>query len=243
MLPQEVFLAGDSAGGNLVISLLQFILAFNRIKGSQALPLIWDGQERPLPIPTAVSVLSPYVDLTRCFDSEEKNLKYDIIPARGAPFTDFARCQVWPAVPSRHHVYADDASLLHPLVSPVTAMNWNNAPPVWFCVGEECLADQGMFVAQQMASAHVPVNLEQYSTMPHNFPMLIKNESSTQAVSNWSTFIRSVIEQAQAETKFTRWTGRKLITTSSKFEGLVPVSAQELPVMMRNQIASWGQLP
>lgn len=67
----DICFTGDSAGGNLAIALVQLILEIIR-EGSKNAPgrLTWDGQERDLPVPAGVSILSPYNDLTRALDSE-----------------------------------------------------------------------------------------------------------------------------------------------------------------------------
>lgn len=241
----DICFAGDSAGGNLAIALVQLILEITR-EGSKNAPgrLIWNGQERDLPIPAGVSILSPYNDLTRALDSES-NLQYDIIPARGPPFTSFDPCGIWPTKPPRHHVYANDNALLHPLVSPVTARDWTGAPPTWICVGEECLADQGMFVAQRMASQDVPVVLEQYSAMPHNFSLLIPElEASKCSKKRWASFIRSSTNNPESiTTEAMRWSGNTLFRTSLNISKLVPLSIESLKEEMETQIKEWGSPP
>ena len=37
--------------------------------------------------------------------------------------------------------YANDSAITHPLVSPLAARSWENCPPVYLCVGDECLRD------------------------------------------------------------------------------------------------------
>ncbi|QYT03488.1 Abhydrolase_3 domain-containing protein [Trichoderma simmonsii] len=241
----DICFAGDSAGGNLAIALVQLILEITR-EGSKNVSgrLTWDGQERDLPVPAGVSILSPYNDLTRALDSES-NLQYDIIPARGPPFTTFDPCEIWPANPPRHHVYANDNALLNPLVSPVTAHDWSGAPPTWICVGEECLADQGMFVAQRMASQGVPVILEQYSAMPHNFSLLIPEvEASKCSKKRWASFICSTIDDPDSiTTEAMQWSGNPLVRTELNISELVPLSLESLKEKMETQIKEWGSPP
>jgi acetyl esterase/lipase len=237
----DICFAGDSAGGNIAIALLQLILEINRINGH----LTWNGTQRDIPLPAGVAVLSPYVDLTRALDSEEGNLGYDIIPARGPPFANFDRCDVWPARPPRHHVYADDSALLHPLVSPVTATDWTGAPPVWICVGEECLADQGMLVAHRMARAGARVVVEQYPAMPHNFSLVVPDEKASQdSVAHWASFIQAVIcAPLSITTEVVRWAGRPFTKESLEVGKFVPVTAEELKKKMKAQIVQWGPPP
>ncbi|KAL7904996.1 alpha/beta hydrolase fold domain-containing protein [Trichoderma velutinum] len=241
----DICFAGDSAGGNLAIALIQLILEITRERSKDASRgVIWDGQVRDLPLPAGVSILSPYNDLTRALDSE-CNLQYDIIPARGPPFTTFDPCEIWPANPPRHHVYANDNALLNPLVSPVTAQDWSGAPPTWICIGEECLAEQGMFVAQRMASQNVPVILEQYSAMPHNFSLLIPDvEASKCSKERWASFIRSSINSPESiTTEAMRWSGNPLFRTGININKLVPLSLESLKEKMETQIREWGSPP
>ncbi|KAH8891612.1 alpha/beta-hydrolase [Thozetella sp. PMI_491] len=240
---QDIYLAGDSAGGNLVIALLKLIMEIGHLCRTGAATLVWDGQERDLPLPAAVTALSPYVDLARALDSEAANMDVDILPPRGPPFANLDRCGLWPASSPRHHVYCDDSALLHPLVSPVTVKDWAGAPPTWICVGEECLADQAIFVARQMAAAKVPIVLELFSAMPHNFPLLFKSESSTRSMEHWAAFIRKVRGGFPVSTGAIKWSGRSIQKEELQLEKLVPVSLHDLKARMKLEIAGWGPCP
>jgi alpha/beta hydrolase fold len=119
VLANDICFAGDSAGGNLVFALLQLILEIRRL--NECGTILWFGQQREVPLPAGVSALSPYTDLARALDSEVSNLKYDIIPPRGPPFMGYSHSVIWPASPPRHHVYANDDALCHPLVCQLSA--------------------------------------------------------------------------------------------------------------------------
>ncbi|KIX95094.1 uncharacterized protein Z520_09010 [Fonsecaea multimorphosa CBS 102226] len=238
---RNICFAGDSAGGNIALALLQLILEINR-KGQK---LFWNGRESEIPVPAGTAVLSPYVDMVRSLDSEVLNLPYDIIGPRGPLFTVFDRCDIWPAKPPRHHVYADDSALLHPLVSPVTVRNWKGAPPLWVCVGEECLADQGMFVAQQAASTGATAVVEQFSMMPHNFSLIVPHAvPSKLSLQQWASFIRSVVEKPSSiKSEAMRWSGVPPLKTSMDLSRLVPLQREGVIEKMKAQIQDWGVPP
>ncbi|KEF57193.1 uncharacterized protein A1O9_07383 [Exophiala aquamarina CBS 119918] len=237
----DICFAGDSSGGNLVLALIQLILEIRRPNGKGG--IVWQGSQRELPLPAGVTALSPYNDMTRALDSSERsNYKYDIIPRPGPPFLGFDRCSIWPASPPRHHVYANDDSLAHPLVSPVTAKDWWGAPPTWICVGEECLADQGLLVAQNMASQGVTVAVEQYQAMPHNFALIMDHlEASTKCKAQWASFIRDVVDNPLSiETRASKWSDRGRTNTKLDIDKLVPISPETLAKNMHSEIEKWG---
>ena len=63
--PSEIILAGDSAGGGMVVSMLVTI------------------RDRGLPLPAGAVLISPWVDLTHSFPSLSGNSEFDYIPAHG----------------------------------------------------------------------------------------------------------------------------------------------------------------
>lgn len=242
--PNDICFAGDSAGGNLALALIQLILEIRRQNNSDG--IMWQGCKRDLPLPAGVASLSPYNDMTRAPSSSERaNLKYDIIPRPGPPFLGYDRCSIWPASPPRHHVYANDDALTHPLVSPVTAQDWRGAPPTWICVGEECLADQGLLVAHKMASQTIPVVVEQYQGMPHNFPLILDHlEASTKCKMQWASFIRGVVEDPNSvKTQAVKWCDNGHTKTKLDVDNMMIVSAESLKQSMHSQIQSWGSAP
>lgn len=267
--PEDIAFAGDSSGGNHALALLQLILQMRRPTEKSKTNLVWLGREiEDLPLPACVTALSGYLDLTRALDSEEDNLKYDIIPPRGGPpFSDFVPCEVWPirrgdTHPPRHHVYANDDALLHPLVSPVTATNWKGSPRTWFGNGEECLVEACMFVAQRMVQQQcrqegeeddqkgtAAVVFEEFAGMPHNFPLLLERlEASRTCMKHWAEFIRLSVLSPQSnalKTKAVKWSGRDapLRADSLSIRALTRVNLEEVKERMRFQIKQWGPPP
>lgn len=86
--------------------------------------------------------MSGWVDLARCLKSEVTCAPGDYLPTpEQAAQSRYRQSESWPADPPRTHFYADDSAITHPLVSPLTAKSWEGCPPVWLCVGDECLRD------------------------------------------------------------------------------------------------------
>lgn len=242
---RDIYFAGDSAGGNLAVALLKLILEIRKLCQDGESTLWWNGEEKTIPLPAGAAVLSPYLDMTRSFPSEVANLQFDIIPARGPPFAKQDRCDIWPAKPPRHHVYANNDALLHPLVSPVTVRDWTGCPPVWICVGEECLADGGLFMAQKMASANVVVFVEQFSAMPHNFALLCESDSSAQAIQSWAEFICRVRDGSLGEPMMVKWSHRrsKLAQQRLSLGMWRGMSRETVLKQMKTEMGKWGPPP
>lgn len=243
--PRDIYLAGDSAGGNLAVALLKLILEIRKPCQNGEVTLWWNGEERDVPLPAGAAVLSPYLDMTRSFPSEVTNLRFDIIPARGPPFANHDGCDIWPAKPPRHHVYANDDALFHPLVSPVTVRDWTGCPPVWICVGEECLADAGLFVAQKMSSDNVVVFVEQFSAMPHNFALLCESDSSAQAIENWAEFICRIRHRSLGEPVVVKWSHQRsrLDRQQLSLEMWRDMSGETVVKQMKTEMVKWGPPP
>lgn len=74
--------------------------------------------------------------------SEDDCGGWDYLPnARVERDTDYKPSPAWPGDVKRCHMYAPDALITHPLVSPIAAESWKGSPPVWMSVGDECLRD------------------------------------------------------------------------------------------------------
>ncbi|KAK3292772.1 alpha/beta hydrolase fold-domain-containing protein, partial [Chaetomium fimeti] len=138
--PEHIVFAGDSAGGNLSLALLQLLLHLNRTTH----PIPWHGHTptQPIPLPAGVAVNSPWLDVTHSSPSCTTNAPFDYLPTLAQQLAAESKrphCAAWPASPPRRHLYAPDALLAHPLVSPVLAASWAGAPPVYMCTGWELL--------------------------------------------------------------------------------------------------------
>ncbi|CAI7608759.1 unnamed protein product [Penicillium pancosmium] len=183
----KIVIAGDSAGGNLSLVLLQTLLTLQRSSRS----INFHGKEIPVELPAGVATISPWCDITHSMPSAVQNAKFDylVLPtfegdkaAASAPFAPapFPPDAVWPVSPPRSDMYVNAKTVLHPLVSPLAASPdlWKNAPPVFISTGEECLADDGLITARRMHEAGVSVVAEQFEGMPHCHGFLMMSTSA-----------------------------------------------------------------
>ncbi|KAK3995831.1 alpha/beta hydrolase fold-domain-containing protein [Cladorrhinum sp. PSN332] len=209
--PEHVVLAGDSAGGNLALSLLQFVLHLNRTEGTT--PLIWNGHTLPrggIPLPAGTALNSPWMDITHSSPSCAANAEFDYLPdpkILSAAEEKRPACKAWPTTPPRRHVYADDLLLNHPLVTVMLAPSWKGSPPVWMCTGWELLADEDRYVAQKMWKGGVTVRYEEYEGMPHCFGIIFPGlRASRRCLAGWGGFMKEVVEgkgtQGEGKSKF-----------------------------------------
>ncbi|KAL2174485.1 alpha/beta hydrolase fold-domain-containing protein [Thermothelomyces heterothallicus CBS 202.75] len=192
--PEHIVFAGDSAGGNLSLALLQLILHLQRNSHT----VLWHGAARAVPLPGGVAVNSPWLDITHSSPSCTANAAFDYLPTLDQQLAAEARrppCPAWPASPPRRHLYAPDSLLGHPLVSPVTARSWAGAPPVYVCAGWELLADEDKFAAHKMWREGVAVVWEEYEAMPHCFAIVLPYlREARRCLEGWAAFIKAVAE-------------------------------------------------
>ncbi|KAH0135544.1 hypothetical protein KCU67_g16280, partial [Aureobasidium melanogenum] len=134
---------------------------------------------------------------TRSMPSLVHNAKYDYLPP--ADHEDalgrFPKDDVWPTTPPRGDLFCDLSMICHPLVSPLAAKDWSNAPPLWIETGEELLTDEDLVVAVRAATQGVKVHFEQYEAMPHCFAMLLPTlANSKRCIDSWGAFCRKCTE-------------------------------------------------
>lgn len=172
----KIVLAGDSAGGNLSLVLLQTLLTLKR--GSRSIR--FHGKDIQIELPAGVATISPWCDLTHSMPSVTRNAKYDYLdisvqpsddPDTKTPFSPlpFPPDHLWPMSPPRVEMYSNANMLLHPLASPLAATPdlWKDAPPIFVSTGEEGLSDEDLILARRIHEAGVPIVAEQFEGMPH----------------------------------------------------------------------------
>ena len=245
----QVVLAGDSAGGNICLSLVQLLLQINRSK-TESISFHDHIIPLPLPLPAGCSTVAPWLDLTRSMvrivqvhisssepyiessweyalpnrvsglalhpqtrktDSETAiqpsittNAQYDYLPPpiSREKVSTFPRCEAWPTEPPRGDLYTNTSALCHPLVSPMAAKDWNGSCPLWFCYGEEMLADEVQVVASKAAKQGVTVISEQWEAMPHCFAFILLGSSmSKNAYKDWASFCQNAVDGGNMKTK------------------------------------------
>ncbi len=136
--PAEIAFAGESAGGGLAIATLV------------------NARDHALPLPAAVFVMSPYVDLTLSGTTMESRRESDPLLSPEALRT-------------RVVDYTEGQDAAGGLISPVFA-DLSGLPPLLIQAGtREVLLDDALRLARQAALADVEVTLEITPGVPHVF--------------------------------------------------------------------------
>jgi acetyl esterase/lipase len=193
--PQNIVFAGDSSGGNLVLSLLSLI---QQIRSQ---PIQFRGKSITIPLPAGIATLSPHCDHTNSFDSHTRNKPYDIFILDALPHLqpNFPSCDLWPTSPPREDIYCHAHTLTHPLVSVAIAPAWSAAymPPMFFATGQEKLTDEAYFLAGRAAVAGTTVQFAQYDALPHNFAYFFpKLPQSRDVLKRFGAFCREVVKNS-----------------------------------------------
>ena len=235
--PSNIVFTGDSAGGNLSLVLLQLILHLHRtIPNGQTPTLKFHGKDVAIPIPAGIATISPWLDITHSLPSLEKNAKYDYLPRPMPTFvTASPPCDIWPSNPPRADMYCDGSALMHPLVSPLAAMHWKMAPPVFIGCGEEMLADEDAVFAKRLVKQGVKVVWEQYEAMPHCFAMLFPGHPGGRMFfAELAKFIKMVAEKPSEVNAQGHWvTARKLQRVEVDVAALTKLEDEEVLAMMK----------
>lgn len=139
---QRIAVVGDSAGGNLVLGLLQRI------------------RKADLPMPVCAVPLSPVTEMTRGYAPPSRIYNQGRDPMfAGGPFMQLFQ----------HYVGEADGA--DPELSPLYA-DYRGFPPLFFLVGEtELLLDDSVLAARQAQAAGVEVRLDIWPVLPHAFPL------------------------------------------------------------------------
>ncbi|KAJ2163861.1 hypothetical protein GGH15_004239 [Coemansia sp. RSA 562] len=171
--PQNIVLAGDSAGGALVVGVLLLL------------------RDMKCTSPLAAVLVSPWVDATCSGDSWTRNQQYDYLPA--LPLTD-------PFHPTRMFYDAGRKfspamlkELQCPLVSPVFGTDLKGMPPMLVQMGRNELLhdDIEKFVAKvKHDNKDGCVRLETYEHMPHVFVLFDFADAAQKAFSSIGSFVR-----------------------------------------------------
>jgi len=228
MPANKIVIAGDSAGGNLSLALLQTLLTLQRSSRS----INFHGKDVPIELPGGVATISPWCDITSSMPSIVRNAKFDylVLPAlerdeaaAAQPFAPFPfpPDAVWPVNPPRSDFYVNAKTVLHPLVSPLAASPdlWKNAPPVFITTGEECLSEEGLITARRLHEAGVSIVAEQFEGMPHCHGFLMINTPMGKK------FFQSL-------SQFCRDAGAGSVKSTGllNYIGFKPQSSQEIPL-------------
>jgi monoterpene epsilon-lactone hydrolase len=161
---QSLFVAGDSAGGNLMLALLLAL------------------KQRGETLPNAAVPISPATDFTASGDSWRTRAAHDPILTMGAD-----------GIRMLASIYLQGRALPQdPLASPLFG-DFRGLPPLLFHVGDaEVLLDDSVRAAEKASKAGVDVTLEVWPEMPHVWhafaPFL---PEATRAIERIGAFVRA----------------------------------------------------
>lgn len=223
----DIVFAGDSAGGNLSLSLLQAVLELRR----QNRKITWFGEQREVPLPGGIAVNSPWLCIVQSMPSWDRNSRWDYLPpARMLESKQPPVDHAWPASPPRRHLYVDDEYMLHPLVSLQLNATWEKSPPIYICTGWECLADEDRYLASKLSRDGVQVVLEEYEAMPHVFAIMLGNlKEAKRCMQGWAAFIVKATEEPERiESKFTTIKAKTLEEVEINVDKLTPYTDEQV---------------
>lgn len=133
--PERIVIGGRSAGGNLAAAMLL------------------RGREEGLPMPAALVLLSPQVDLTESGDSFQVNRNVDVVLPG--------------SLMSANLLYADGADLSDPHLSPLFG-DLTDFPPVFLQTGtRDLFLSNTVRMHRAMLAAGVQAELHVFEAMPH----------------------------------------------------------------------------
>lgn len=227
---EHIVVCGDSAGGNLAMSLLQLLLELRRTN----VRVPFHGEERDIPLPAGVACNSPWLDITHSYipHGGDRPLKYDIAPAP-EPSTGWMPetrpDHIWPADPPRCGFYAQDHLVAHPLVSMVGTRpeDWAGAPPIYMCTGWEHLGLEARVLARRIATeTEVRVVFSEYEALPHCFALIFNGSAASgHCFDAWAGFISSCVsDPAEIRSKATRVKAKTLVEEDIEFEDVLDMS-------------------
>lgn len=152
--PENIILGGDSAGGNLTLSL--------------CLRLRDEGKA----LPRALFCLSPWTDMLASGKSYETNYGEDpMFGKKNVVLDDETRARL---LKSDMYAWCGDADQSDPLVSPVYG-DYAGFPPALMTVGgDEILLDDTLTVAENMRGHGIEVRVIQDEKMFHIYPLYYK---------------------------------------------------------------------
>ncbi|KAF6792319.1 lipase esterase [Colletotrichum sojae] len=225
--PKHIVVAGDSAGGNLSLALLQLLLELRR----QGRKILWLGVKRDVPLPCGLALNSPWLDMTQSSPSWEANWEFDYLP-KSSVFAEYSPppCDAWPAKPPRASIYVDDHLLTHPLVTLVMAQSWEGSPPVFMCTGWELLADEDKFMARKLREDGVPIVFEEYEGMPHCFALILaKAPNAKRCFESWTGFMKMAVSNPEG-------INSKAVTIKAKTREVAHREFASLSIMSKEEL-------
>ncbi|OQV01758.1 hypothetical protein CLAIMM_07054 [Cladophialophora immunda] len=194
---KHIVFAGDSAGGNLAVALLQLLLTLQRMGVSS---IKFHGVDVPIELPAGICPNSAWADISRSMPSINHNAHLDYLDPptpEGVSKSDPLPDDLWPASPPRANIFCNASVMAHPLVSPLAAGPelWKGMPPAWLCLGNEGLEDEITILARRMHQGGGVVDFVGYEGMPHCFAMVFpKTPKSRDCFERQTNFCSAVVD-------------------------------------------------
>ncbi|KIM88920.1 hypothetical protein PILCRDRAFT_813921 [Piloderma croceum F 1598] len=170
--PENIILAGDSAGGGLCLALMMYL------------------RDNSYPLPSGAILMSPWVDLTMSCDSWDINAPFDVVPVP-APDDHLN--------PVGLYLGEDiDKYLTHPYASPLFG-DFKGLPPLLIQAGDaEVLRDEITLLAHKATLAGVEVQHELYEDQVHVFQAFPFLDAARRAFISSRNFVRHVLPRLQS---------------------------------------------
>ncbi|EIW68552.1 hypothetical protein TREMEDRAFT_71836 [Tremella mesenterica DSM 1558] len=161
--PENIIIAGDSAGGGLTLALCMYL------------------RDEGYKLPAGIVLMSPWVDLTMSCGSWDENSNLDVVPRPEADdHLNPVGCYLGPKGLKKY--------LTHPYASPLFG-DFHNLPPMLIQSGDsEVLRDEITLLAHKASLSGVEVTHELYQDMIHVFQMfrfLPSSKSALNSIGNW----------------------------------------------------------
>ncbi|KAG1757850.1 Alpha/Beta hydrolase protein [Suillus lakei] len=170
--PENLVVAGDSAGGALGLALLLYL------------------RDNGYTLPGGAMLFSPWVDLTLSCESWDTNAAYDIIPTPGPT------AHLHPVI-----MYLGDTLeqyITHPYASPLFG-KFEGLPPMLIQCGDaEVLHDEIVLLSHKASLAGVQVQLETYEDAVHVFQAFPFLNVATTAFISCREFVRHKLPHIQS---------------------------------------------
>ncbi|KPV76516.1 uncharacterized protein RHOBADRAFT_25583 [Rhodotorula graminis WP1] len=166
--PENIIIAGDSAGGGLALATLMYL------------------RDEGYPLPSGGVLMSPWVDLTMSCESWTTNRPYDYLPTPNDEDDHMhpVKCLLGDQI---------DKYLTHPYVSPLFG-KFEGLPPLLIQAGDaEVLRDEITLLAHKAAIAGVKVEHEIFEDCVHVFQAFLFLEASRKAFQSQRSFVKHTL--------------------------------------------------
>lgn len=174
--PENIVVAGDSAGGGLSLALCMYL------------------RDNDYPMPAGLVLLSPWVDLTMSCGSWEENGDSDVVPL--PPLDSHLNpvgCYLGPD--------GVGAYVTHPYASPLFG-DLRDLPPMLIQSGDsEVLRDEITLLAHKATLAGVNVTHELYEDMVHVFQMFTWLPATTASINSIGRWVRQTLPRIEWEAR------------------------------------------